>query len=510
MNEYRMVDEQEIDLLDFLKSMLEQWRGCVIVGLICMLVAVGVRYSLDMKAYNSAVEAAAVSAENAEQSAVIENNALLEKAVAATNPGVALNYYVAWKQYKDSYDGSILMKLDATNVRTLGLDYILKCEEAGSDYVASYYGRLGTREDFTESLSKALGEEGIPDGFISDIVEVSATGSETGNGGYILIKIKLPEEADAAEVEKAVTSYLSSASGNNAEVMGHHDISLVSSGVSESFDNGVVNAQSNAVSNIESWKNKFLNLYKTLTADEKKEVDNVIASVETGEMSYQDVREEYSAQKSISVNWNESSVVQKVVAPAEDKLPAVPSFSIKYAAIGFALGIFAYAGCAFALLVLIRRFRNGEEAASALGLRSYGDIYEYPYHGFAAFLHDKKVYAWRHKKASDAAQVAAAIGAKAEHGAIKSLTCVILGDAGKAGQECIEEIVKKASGTGVKIDVKKAPEGLASISEEEIGKFSPVLVTVVSGKTHPFRAAELLSRLNEYDIPVFGMNFIEK
>lgn len=508
MNEYRMVDEQEIDLWDFLKSILEQWRGCVITGLIFMLIVAGVRYSMDMKSYDAAVAAAEVSADMAEQTAVIDNTALVEKSVVATNPGVALNYYVAWCQYKDSYDSSILMKLDAANVRTLGLDYILECEEPGSDHVAFYYGTLNEREDFTEMLSKALGQEDIQDGFISELVNVSAEGSEFGNGGYIRVKIKLPEEADAADIEGKVTSYLNSASGNNAEILGAHNIALASSGVTTSFDNGVVDVQSSAVSNIESWKNKFLNVYKTLTADEKKEVDNVIASVETGEMSYQDVREEYSAQKSVSVNWSESSVVQKVVAPAEDKLPAVPSFSIKYAAIGFALGIFVYAGFAFVLIVLIRRYRNGEEAASALGLRSYGDIYEYPYHGFSAFLHDKRIYAWRHKKTSDVAQVAAAISAKAAHSSLKNLTCIILGDAGKSGQEGVNEIAAKAS--GVKIDIRKAPEGLVSLSEDEIGKFAPVLVTIVSGKTRPAQAAELLSRLKEYDIPVFGMNFIEK
>lgn len=500
MNDYSMAEEQEIDLLDFIKNMLEQWRGWLLAGIICMILIPSLKYVKDMRAGVSV---------GTTSGAVATSSSSMESIVASTNPGVALNYYVTWQQLKDSYNESLIMHLDATDIRKLTLKYFIKSSEGGTDYIASFYSGLTSDEEFIALLADSLGVEDSEMGYISDLVSVSASGSMMNEGGNLTVSVILPAGADEDSVKKAVSDYLNSLSSKIGNTIGEHSVSLISSGVIASFDEEIVKLQGNAVSIISSWKNSFLTVYKTLSDSEKKEVDGVIDTLAAGEMSYQDIKEMYPAQTDVELEDTSSSDVQETTPVAEQVATAHPAFSKKYAIIGFVIGVFLYVGCAFAILIFIRRFRNGEEAADALQLRSYGDIYEYPYHGFLAFIHDKKIYAWRHKKTSSAEDVAKAISAKAKFGSTDKITCLVLGNAGKAGSAKIEEVIKQVSSSGIQIESKKAPAGVASLSEDEIGKFSPVLLTLVSGQTRPAQAVELLIRLKEYNVPVFGMNFIE-
>ena len=494
MNNNDMLDKQEIDLLDFAISMLEQWRGWLLTGLICMLLLPGAIYAKDLRNYNSTPD-------------TLEVNLSTEQIVTSSNPGVGLNYYIAWQQFKDSYDESLTMDLDATNIRRLNLEYFIDCSDGKGNAIIFLYTNLINDEAFISGISEAMGVDHDSSGAVSELINVSASNSSlensTNNCGIVRFSIILPEGTEEDAVEKSVTSYLSSFSNIISARMGEHDVMLVSSGVTTSFDKTIVEQQSKAVSNIYSWKKAFFDLYKTLTEAERSEVDNVISKLTSGELSYQDVRRMYPAQSIVDVGSNGNAVVKESVVSAK------PSFSKMYALLGFGIGIFLYVGCAFSVLILVRRFRNGEEAAELLSLRSYGNIYEYPYHGFMSFLHDKRIYRWRHKKTLNAIGVARAISAKADFSSDKKLTCLILGDVGKRGMTRLEEIAKKVSESGVAIELKKTPEGLDSISENEISGFSPVLITVVSGKTHPAKAAELLVRLKEYNIAVFGLNFIE-
>ncbi len=490
MNSNEMLDEQKINLIDFAMSILEQWRGWVLLGLICALLLPGVKCVVDMKEFNSSPDVAEIVPST-------------EQIILSSNPGVVLNYYVTWQQFKNSYDESIVMNLDAANVRRLNLEYFINCSDAERDSLTFIYSNLPSDEAFVFNVADSMGLECDYSGTVAELIEAN------GNGGGVLFSIILPEDADEKTIENAITSYLSSLSDKLSSQIEEHNVVLISYGVITSYDQSVVDAQSWAVSNIYSWKKTFLELYKTLTDAEKSEVNEAISKMTSGELSYQDVRTMYPAQSIIDFGTHEDSAGDEETADADAVAHIRPVFSIKYALLGFAVGVFLYVGCSLAILIMIIRFRNGEEAASLLSLRSYGDIYEYPYHGLKAFLHDKRIYCLRHKKTSNVDKVAQAISAKADFNSNKKLTCLVLGDAGKRGMKRIEEIVKKAFESGISIELKKAPNGLDSISEEEISKFYPVLITVVSGKTRPVKAADLLIRLKEYNIPVFGMTFIE-
>lgn len=500
MNEYSVVDEQEIDLIDFLKSMLEQWKGLLFVGILCMFLLPGLKYVKDELKDSSA---GIISGTD------MNDNTSMEKIIASTNPGVALNYYVTWQQFTDTYEDSLLMKLDASNIRRLTLKYFIKSTDGGTDYIASYYSNLSTDEKFIGLIAKTMDVESVDLGYVADLLSVSSSGSMMNDGGNLKVTIILLDGVSEESVLNAVSEYLTTLAAENSNIMGEHNISLLSSGVVVSFDEDIIKLQGNAVSNIYNWKNSFFNIFKGLSDDEKIEVENVIECLSNGELDYQDVKEKYPAQTETE-QLDDSTLNDQSDYPASNREAGSSRlFNRKYALLGFVLGLFLYVGCALAIQILIRRYRNGEEAANSLRLRSYGDIYEYPYHGFLAFIHDKNVYTWRHKKKSGVEDIAKAICAKAKFGSTTKITCLVLGNANEVGMNRIDEIVKHVTSFGIEIKTKMTPDGVSSLSEEEIGKFSPILLTIISGQTRPAQALELIMRLKEYNIQIFGMNFIE-
>ena len=506
MNNNVKFEEQEIDLLDFVINMLEQWKGWLLAGLIFMLLLPCVKYAIDLRNYDSTPVIQDVT------SATVESSSSAEKIILSSNRDIALNFYVALLQLKESYDKSLVMDLDATHVRRLNLEYYINCPDSERASLTSLYSNLSFDEGFVVKVAEAMDIEQENFGAVAELIDVSSgleANHNENNSGIVLFSIILPNDIDEETVEKAVSSYMSNLSNNVSAQMGEHDVILVSSGVITLYDWTVVDIQSSTVSDIYNCEKDFLDIYKSLTSAEKSEVDDVITKLDSGELGYQDIRTMYSV-LSVSDIVLDETVADNAVAPVEELVvPARVTFSKMYAILGFAVGILLYVGCAFAEYIMVKRFKNGEEAANILSLRSYGDIFEYPYHGIRAFLHDKRIYAWRHKNSSNVDNVSQAISAKAKFNSNNKLTCIVLGDAGKKGMTTLEDIVKKVSESGIEIELKKAPEGLYSISEEEICKFSPVLITVVSDKTRPIKAFELLTRLKEYNIPVFGLNFIE-
>ena len=86
MNQNNMVDEQEIDIIEFLKCMLEQWRGWLLAGVIFMLLVSGLKYVKDKNTVSLPVISSGTE--------LVTSEVSVENAVVATNSGVALNYYI--------------------------------------------------------------------------------------------------------------------------------------------------------------------------------------------------------------------------------------------------------------------------------------------------------------------------------------------------------------------------------------------------------------------------------
>ena len=149
------------------------------------------------------------------------------------------------------------------------------------------------------------------------------------------------------------------------------------------------------------------------------------------------------------------------------------------------------------------------------GVRSYGGIYEYPYKSLPArFAHCKMVYNLRHKKAGrpemDAKKTALAIAARAGHIKAEGVSLITLGKSG-IWEERILSRQKKILSEERNLQVRRirADQGVSSINEDDFRTMPPAVIVLLSGITTPAMVSNLLIRLEEYDIPVVGTEFLE-
>lgn len=510
MNEYSAFGEQEIDFWDFLKSMLEQWRGWLLLGLVGMLLFPALKYFKDLKIYNE-YSNESVNISDSSETANEYTAMSMEGIVSRANVSVALNYYISWRILNDSYNDSLIIQLDANNVRTLFLDYYIDCDEE-SNIIYVYYSDLMLKDGFVDMLSEAFGKKDINPGYVLEMVDVTADGSAINHGGAIRIKVFLPDGTDEKKVQASISEYLNNYSLKISETVGEHDISLVTSNVINVYDATVLAYQGNTLTNIFNWRNNFVNMYKNLSDEEKEELNDILIQLDRGVLSYSDIRKLYPTESKLADDFEvPAGEVNSLFIGENTGVVNLnpPTFNYKFAILGLVVFIILYNGCMLLYLIVFKRYRNGEEVSTSLSIRSYGDIYSYPYHGFKAFIHDRRIYTWRHKNSSNIESVAGAICTKASFESISKLTCLILGENSILGKEMMDEIAKKVSNLGVEMELKTIPNGLASLSEDEITKLSPVLLTIISGTTRPIQVANLLARLKEYKIRVLGMNFVE-
>lgn len=494
------INDYEIDPLDFLVDMLEQWRGWLSLGMICMLLVLGVAYYKHQSG-----DSTNVTTSNTNEFVNLDD------AILGTNTGVAINYYVTWQQLLDSYDSSILMEVDATCVRRLNLNYLISYEETTGDIPATLYSNIVFEEGFVDMLSAIIGSGTVKPASVSELVEVTTSESESNNMAVLNIQIILPDSIDEEEVEECVGEYLSSISKNTSDIVGIHTISLISSNLFISIDNEVIDLQNEAITNIYKCKNNFYDIYNNLSENEKDEVNGIIASLENGELSYQEIRALYPAQSEFIYEPMEKTFdpMEITFDPDGGTINQSAFFNKKYAILGFLCGVFLYWGCSYVIVFLARRFRNEKEASMYLSIRSYGNVYKYPYRGVWTFFHDRRIYRFRHKKTTNIESISKALSAKTQKCNISKVSCLVLGNAGESITNELDEIARNISVNGVKFEYYMITEGIFSFSDEDISDLSPVLLMIVSHVSRLDKANELILALEDYNIPVIGMCFIE-
>lgn len=499
MNKERMmVENREIDLVDFFKSILEQWRGWLVLGIAFGAFVMGVMY------FKQAQPQPDLPSEM--------RNYFGGEKLRSTDVAMTLSYFCLWKQCADYENQSPIMILDGGNVRKLTVNLYISEEDIDISSLYDYYTNRLFDEQFLKSLADAYGYEGDY-GYLADMVSFSGESaltikttlntevmfdgfSEPSN--LLSIVVLLPNEVDEHAVENSICSYFSDKSREASFVFGDHDVVFLSSELTTVPDQTITGKQATVIKNCNDFRTSFNSFYNVLDSASKTEVDDIIDKLIEGKINYSDVKATYPMQ-----------MVEIYSLPTSNVSDNTSSFNPKYAIIGFAIGAFIYIGMAFVFLILNRRFRGGDEVAESLSLRSYGDIYEYPYSGVGAFLHDRRIYKWRHKNGISSDEVAKAVLSKAKFSSLDNLTCLVIGDSSGFAEKNIEKIKTYVSGNGVNLILKNAPNGLASFSEDEISNFAPVLITIVSECTKPNYVVEIISRLKEYQIPVFGVNYIE-
>ena len=567
MNEHRIVEEREIVIADLLWGLLIQWRGLLACGLIFAVLLTGLKYAVDLHAYtkkantlSTSESRAAASAEQDEEEAEIDEALFLtmndgdgknlagaqsgmqkdqektgkagtekEEPLAGSkaplsilqggdgtyylekmpteNPVVrALNYFSFYKDQEDYYNNSILMRVNTENEHRLYMLYYVKAQENGETdpfITGNMYARLVYDNGFINSVADALGLKTEPR-YLKEIFKIFTMEDgyvSTGQAGMGFgVQVILSGAEDFDEIERSLTKKIEAAHDDIEKTAGPHTLKKLTCSVSTINDLETRQQQTDAYTRMINASNAFEKAYDTLSVDEKHSVDKVIIEGNV---------------KKILGDYRAGRAVGDPLIDNTDPVGKKPSLSRTSVIAGFLLGALFYAFLYLLGILFFRRIRGEKDIGRATGLRSFGGVYTYPWTGGPGrFLHDRMLYNRRRKKhgrpEEAADRIARSIAARADHEGIKYISLITLGDTSRWADNILNRQKKLLSGEcGIDAGRIYCPGKSLAIDEEVIRQLSPVCIVLLSGTTLPSMAADLLTRLQEYGIPVLGTEFLE-
>ena len=585
MNEHRIVEEREIVITDLLWRLAEQWRAIVATGLIFAILLTGLKYIVDVRAYDSAVkaqseqdairaslaqqdenegdetdvdEALFLSVNEGDEKALaeaeeeVENTDRFEdektnttqeddkadaadtetaaaplagaKANLAVRPGTdgslyleriptegvllrSLTYYDQYKDMEDYYNESLLMRVNSENeTRLYMLFYVEPTEksETTAFVTANMYARLLYNDDFLHEVSKALGLDTevryFKELFNIFLLQDDIVSQEQTAGKGFGVTLILSGAEDYEAVEKALTDQFQAAKAEIEKTAGAHKLKKMTCSVSTINDLDTRALQNDAYNRMISCANNFEKSYDLLAAEEKASVDKVIID---------------GSVKKILSDYRAGRETGDPLIDHTDPLGNKPSVSKTALIAGFILGVLLYAFLYLLGILLIHRIRGEKDVEKATGLRSFGGVYTYPWRGaWNRFLHSKAIYTLRHKKKGRpeeaADRIARAIAAKASHDDIKKISMIVLGDSNRWADGILSR-QKRLLAKEYEIEAERIHNfgSALSLDEDQIRRLNPACLVLLSGTTTPAMTADLLTRLQEYRIPVLGTEFLE-
>lgn len=521
MNAQPIMEEQELDILDAIGGLIEQWRGMLLVGLIAAVLLAGLKFGMDTLSYRAAM---------AEQETEEEGTSYAD--MAETPVMKTLTYYQQWRMKKEYYDNSYLMNLDTTNEHRMYTRYYLKPAEGSTadlDSISSFYTRMIHDTAFLEKMAQALGVE--PDErYVRELYSIAASNTEAlgaGEKGILLqIMAVLPEKTsyDTEKMTQAMTEYMLAQVPALSKTMGKYEVEFVSSNILALNNQTRAEQQSEAYDAMLAAQSQYDKFYKALSDSDREIVDMVI---ETGKVdpllfkirsgNYEINEEEtgeVSAEEIETASEEEAGMPASIVEALTVKSEKAPGLSILFAILGLVAGAAVYAVVYLCRISFIPRIRTEKEIQNLTGIRSFGAVFEYPYRkGLARLFHSRKIYNFRHgvsgKPVQSAAKIAKDVAARAQNLGLSKLSFITLGEDTDWTDMILGKQTALLEKSGITAELHDAPEGIDSMEESDFGKLSPVLIVLLSGVTTPRMVEELLIRLHEYNIPVLGTEFLE-
>lgn len=492
----------EINLREIIWDLLSQWKAVLIAALIMMLLVTGAKYHRDSNAYDAAMqdkEAAQTESTPDERIADILE-ALPDDEVATVEYMIKQNEWIETE--KEYMNNSILMNTNPANQRTLLLDYFISASDsAESKMTALMYGYAGYLSN--EKLINSVGQiiaPGTDSKYIAELISANSDNSGKQSGNYTLItdsasdgavmevRIVLPDEADAAAVESAVTTALTGYTSELGNKIGNHEISLISSSEAYLFNNVAVTNHNNIMSTVYNLQNNAKNMKMTLSDGQKAAIESITAIKKEAAAAAQEVNDES----------------EKEVVEAE---PSRPGISKKYAVLGFVLGALIYAFIYVLLIIITGRVNYASDAERYTQSRLLGEIYTRTENKTLRMLmHSNLVNKYRYRNKTDAdlqmEKLSDTLEAVCRHEGIQD--AVVINLAGERSKAMLNKIAEKVSAKGLNINPIEISE---DVEEKSLLSLTHALIAMDS-KTKISKVTKTASLCNDYDVNTLGSVFI--
>ncbi len=485
MNQNCYQEEVEIDLIQFCKRLLVQWRAVVAVALIFGLLVMAGKYVKDDRAYRAsaeASEAAEATIEDVEASLTAEEIDAVKLAVATQQQIDAKEAYL-----KDS----ILMNMDASKCKAVTVQYLIKTDATVDAADVSYlYQSCVKSDESLNSFGKEIGLDAdasyIRELFNDNLTTYVKDDSQTA---FLELTVYTPEDVDEENVATALKHAIENCDDVNSAF--HYTLTFVRSTIDAPSVSVVQTMQSNqlnAKSDLSSWK-----------TNQKTTVD---AFSDAQKQLYQ-----------MNISDTEDEEASDDANEADEMLSTPASLSAKFFVVGAFLGIVLYAGLFFVYIILNSRAVEldvaGVTTMPCLGLVKADQTQN---NGFLSFFTcDQLIYNLLYKEQVDRLSKSENIigQMKVYAGGDKSdRFCVLQPDLETEDSSAMQALKEKASSLGVDIEVVAIDVSDVSDTVSKLDATVPTVVSIYESKTKKKDVYALYEILKNQKVKVLGELYV--
>lgn len=342
MNQNSYQEEVEIDLIQFCKRLLVQWRAIVAVALIFGLLVMALKYVKDDRAYRVSVADKNAEVEDLEASLTDAEKDAVYLAIDTQKQIDAKKKYL-----KDS----VYMNLNPEDYKIASVLYMIETDGATDAYDVSYLYREYLSADRVAPILKKELNLDLDENYVRELYSISSshTDNEKRQKDFVEVSFIVPDGVSEETAVAALKNVVENCDDVKDKLS--YTISLETetlSEASESEKNDLQDAQASARSaliSLETSQNEKVNAF----TGEQKELYNGLLTKYTDSESFDALKEDEGAEEVFAA-----------------------SFSGKYFVIGLFAGIVLYAGLFFVYIVLNPRAVElavaGVSAMPCLGL----------------------------------------------------------------------------------------------------------------------------------------------
>lgn len=496
-----MMEEREINIKKVVWQALEQWRGILVVAISCaILLPLGMGLKNVVNTDASVVELPSKDESMKYQS--IKD---------------VVSLYMQYHALTSAYESSLLNQADYNSCRVVTSTYELTLGDPGESLVllASAYNGVVNNEKFTASLAEVFGKKSRKES-IYDVCFFSTSTSTTVTSNasnstilnvispdkndktLLVVRAFLPNGVTVEKWSEVLNESLQKYSHELTSSFGPQNIRLVNVNSSEESPEKIVEIQGKKISMINSIHQAFENKYKKLTGTDKRLVDDIIKACEDNEITVNNFAD---LQYELYDKWMAAHSLKQNEG-------IYFGFTRKWVSMGFLLGILFYLFGLVIVAGLGRKVSDNVDISSALGIRNFGSIYEYPYTGIENFFHDKLIYKYHHKS-TGVDKIAEDLSTKMLFDGEEKVYIFSMGQ----GSQRVDEISRRQEEilNNNKIDCEfiKMNECVAAMHDADFVDKKKIFLQIIKGKTTYNMLKEFMEKVKEYKLEIVGMEFID-
>lgn len=370
---------REINLVDLFVEILLQWRKIIVFMLVGAILFAGFGYVRSQRTYQEQkTEAERLEARLQELQALQTSEdgteeiypekqwleeQLTEAEIAGVNAVIKMQEY---RQKRQSYwEQSVLNRVDALMVPTAELTFHISADTKEDAYdIQKAYEDLFTSGDFYEYLAKE--QESLSAAQIKEIValERSSYGMLMGTDLVSLYMINVDQHS-CEKLAEEVTQYVQDRHQNLEEVLGKHEIEVITNSYTVIFRTDILSMQKGAVDEIATLDNSIRDTKNAFTELQWRFYNYLTSGVAKGmpEINEKEISPETAEEiNSITTELTEVNKMEK------------PGISVKYIVLGLILAAVLCAFYYFIKYIFCAKLRSVDDLQDIYGLPELGHI----------------------------------------------------------------------------------------------------------------------------------------